>query len=242
MNNGNSGNSLRSEYEKFSTLAERVALLILAGLSVEIVAVFILRKSLLESLLTIAATTLIAVGVWGEIVLERRAKKASDGIVAEANATAAQAIERAATLEKEAADARARTAEIERLTEWRHISAEQMNKLVRAILNKVPKIVVIEYELDPEANMYSQQLAALFENADVKDISRHETHMSIDDKPLFGVFVGGVPKTHAFVVRDAFAEVGIKVVIDDAILATPPRRSSSEITSYLRMYVGHKPR
>lgn len=89
--NGDKGGDLRSEYERYSNLAERVALLILVGLAVEIAAVFILHKPRLESALTVAATALIAVGVWGEILLERRAKTAGDGLVAQANERAAKA-------------------------------------------------------------------------------------------------------------------------------------------------------
>jgi hypothetical protein len=89
--NGDDGGNLRSEYERYSALAERIALLILVGLAVEIAAVFILHKPRLEGALTIAATALIAIGVWGEILLEKRAKAAGDSLVAQANERAAKA-------------------------------------------------------------------------------------------------------------------------------------------------------
>jgi hypothetical protein len=89
-------NDLLSKYEKYSTIAERLARLILLGLAVEIVAVFILKKPPLEAVLTISATALIWLGVWGELRYEKRAREAGDGIVAEAKAEAAKANERTA--------------------------------------------------------------------------------------------------------------------------------------------------
>jgi hypothetical protein len=91
MSNGISDSELRSRYEKYSAWAERLALLILVGLAVEIADVFILKKPWLEGIFTIAATTLIFAGVWGELLFEKRAKEAGDRLVAKANARAAEA-------------------------------------------------------------------------------------------------------------------------------------------------------
>jgi hypothetical protein len=86
------GRDLQSRYEFNSTLAERIALLIIVGLAVEIASVFIVGKPLLwEGVLTIFANVLIAAGVWGELRYSKRAKEAGDGIVAEANARASEA-------------------------------------------------------------------------------------------------------------------------------------------------------
>jgi hypothetical protein len=83
--------NLRSKYEANSSRAEWFARLILVGLAVEIVEVFVLKRPFWEAAFTIAATTLILVGVWGEIIFEKRAREAGDGIVAEANARVAEA-------------------------------------------------------------------------------------------------------------------------------------------------------
>jgi hypothetical protein len=69
MSKGTNESELRSRYETFSTWGERVALLILVGLAVEIASVFILEKSWLEAVLTISANMLIIAGVWGELLL-----------------------------------------------------------------------------------------------------------------------------------------------------------------------------
>ena len=90
-----SNDDLRSKYENNSVWADRIALLIVVGLVVEIAAVFILQKPLLEAILTTSATALIACGVWGELWFAKRAKEAGDGMVAEANARAAEANQKA---------------------------------------------------------------------------------------------------------------------------------------------------
>src|SRR5262249_9383080 len=82
---------LKSRYESNSLLAERFALLVLAGLAVEIIEVFGLRRPFWEAVFSITATALILIGVWGEIIFEKRAKEAGDGIVAEANKQAEEA-------------------------------------------------------------------------------------------------------------------------------------------------------
>jgi hypothetical protein len=95
MTNDKAGD-LKSKYESNSAWADRPACLIIVGLAVEIAAVFILKKPWLEGGLTMAASVLIVLGVWGELLFSHRAKEAGDGIVAEANARAAEANQRAA--------------------------------------------------------------------------------------------------------------------------------------------------
>jgi hypothetical protein len=104
--NGKLG-EFQAQYEINSAKADRIARLILVGLAVEIVAVFILQKPLLEGSLTIAATALIWLGVWGELFFEKRAKEAGDRIVAEANARAAEANQKSAEVQMELAKIKA---------------------------------------------------------------------------------------------------------------------------------------
>jgi hypothetical protein len=84
MSSGNG--DLQSRYEFNSAWAERIALLIIAGLAVDIIAAFLLGKSWLEIVLNIVANLLIIAGVWGELRFSRYAKEAADAMVAEANA------------------------------------------------------------------------------------------------------------------------------------------------------------
>ena len=104
----NGSGDLKSTYEGNSTRAERLAFLILFGLAVEIVAVFILGKDWLESILTVASTALILIGVWGELFFERRAREAGDRMIADAEARAAEALRDAARANLELAKFRSR--------------------------------------------------------------------------------------------------------------------------------------
>jgi hypothetical protein len=88
--------------------------------TIVVLLVFSEDKSRWETGLMIVATAVIALGVWGEILFSRKAEEAGDELQRVSDEKVAEALERAATLEKEAADARGRTADIERLTAWRH--------------------------------------------------------------------------------------------------------------------------
>ncbi len=135
------GDSLKSRYERNSAWADRVARLILLGLAIDIIAVFVLQKSWLESFLGVSANALIALGVWGELWFEKRAKEAGDGIVAEANARAAEANARA----QEA------TLELARLRTPRVLSPDQLSQLIDAAkpFAVVPFDVFIQPEKEP---------------------------------------------------------------------------------------------
>ena len=87
---GPKNKDLKSISDFNSTWADRVALLILGGLVVDIVEVFILGKVWPEWALTIAANSLIAIGVWGELRFAKRARDADDSRVAEALERAAR--------------------------------------------------------------------------------------------------------------------------------------------------------
>src|SRR5271170_7743919 len=111
---------LHSIYKINSIRAERIAYLILVGIGIEIAAAFVLNRSVLEASITIISDAVIAVGVWGEIIFERRAKEAGDSIVALANARAAEA-------DQKAEEARL---ELIRLTTPRSLSYEQQRRIV----------------------------------------------------------------------------------------------------------------
>jgi hypothetical protein len=117
---------LQSTYAWYSKLAERVALLIIIGLLVEIGAAIYLHKPLDETLLTITANVLIVAGVWGEILLEKRAKEASDSLVALANARAAEA-------NQKAQEAALELAELERAITPRVIRNDGVAKVIEAL-------------------------------------------------------------------------------------------------------------
>jgi hypothetical protein len=133
---GPEDNDLKSISDFNSRLADRLALLILAGLTVDIAAVFVLGKSWLEYILTIGANALIFFGVWGELYFAKRAREADDGRVAEANARAAEA-------QLETERLRAANLAVQKLLTPRRITLmpkdENEAPLRRALLNTMEK-------------------------------------------------------------------------------------------------------
>src|SRR5712675_1695129 len=150
---GHKNNDPKSISDFNSRWADRIALLILAGLAVEIAEVLIMGREWPEWALSIAATSLIALGVWSELWFAKRARTADDSRVAQAEKALAEAIEGAAKLEKEAADARGRVADIERLTAWRRVSDEQAEQIAVSLRHMEGEIDLwVEYErTDPES-------------------------------------------------------------------------------------------
>jgi hypothetical protein len=228
---GLKNNDLKSISDFNSAWADRIALLILLGLSVDIAAVFV-SDDVWRKGFTIAADSLIAVGVWGELWFAKRAREADDGRVAEANASAARA-------QKEAAEARERTAEIERVTAWRRISEEQHRHIVNVIRPIAESLdLIIEWQIgDPEAFTYMQQIADVFASAGVKSIRGFQN--SWLDRPVFGLFVTGSKEINLSFVTDAFAEVSIYLLSANVNLST--HRPRNEAPPNLYIFVAPKP-
>ena len=215
---------------------------VIAGLVIEIIlaSVYRVHHSLVENWGPVFATVLIALGVFGEIHFsgkinesEEKLRRLSEEKVSAANAEAARAYERAAILGKEAANARARTAEIECITEWRHISPGQANKIISAIRRKLPNDITIEYVVDPEAIMYANELRDLFINADADKVEYNVKSMAFGDNPMFGLYIGSNPDLYAIIVLEAFQKAGI----ESSRLVEIPSASDQLI-----LCVGHKPR
>jgi hypothetical protein len=93
--------SFKSISDFNSECSDRIALLILLGLGVEIAAVFVFDKPWPEAGWTIAANALIIVGVWGELWFLKRARAADDSRVAQAETALAEAMNRAAEAQHE---------------------------------------------------------------------------------------------------------------------------------------------
>jgi hypothetical protein len=135
-------------------------------------------------------------------------KLLSDTKVSEAKTSAAQAIERAAKLEKEAAEARERTAEIEKLTAWRRIRPEQYRQIVEGIRGSAPSLdVLIQHELsDPEAFSYAREIALMLMDAGVEKVRFGSN--SFLSSAVFGLITNLENDGDASVL-DIFARAGI---------------------------------
>lgn len=191
------------------------------------------------------ANALVVIGVYGEIYFSGKVSKSEEKLqriaeekIAEANLLAANALERAATLEKEAAEVRARTAEIEKLTAWRHVSPEQRKQVADAIRAKASSVdVLIEYERgDPEAYSYASELARIFVDSGCEKI-RYGPNSFLGT--VFGLVLATSPETEENVNAAIFSAAGISSTASNMDLS---KHLPSNLTApNLYIFVAPKP-
>lgn len=145
------GNDLKSISDFNSEWADRIALLILVGLVFDIADLFI-ANVVWQKGIAIAANVLIIGGVWGELWFAKRARKADDGRVAEANARAEEA-------KRETAELHARHA-------WRFVNLNQRNTLVVRLRSEPPSSIILWYPAgDQESANFAGHLGGVFDSA-----------------------------------------------------------------------------
>jgi hypothetical protein len=89
--------------------------------------------------------------------------------LAHAREVSAQANERAAQLEKEAAFAQLETERLKELMAWRRLTVQQHDLLVSTLKGKIPEKIWVEYvESDPEASQFQADIAKTLEDAGIK--------------------------------------------------------------------------
>jgi hypothetical protein len=236
--------STENQLESGIALNERLSKLsgwaVLAGLGIEIVlaSVYHDHASFIENWGPVFATALITLGVFGEIHFagrvsksEERLRQISEEKVADAASNAARAILRARALEKEAADARERTAEIERLTQWRRISREQYDTIFSELRFKLDLEITIECVFDPEAIMYADQFKELFLNARANHVVRLAKRMPPNGRLEYGLSIASEPEIYATTVREAFQKAGLELTQMVLTPGGPPR---------MTLYVGYR--
>lgn len=231
---------LKGDASKAHKWDEFSAWAIVGGLAAEVIVLLLFSEghSQWETGLLVLATIVIALGVWGEIWFGRKAEDAGDKLqdisdrkIADANENAARANERAATLEKEAAAARERTAEIERITQWRRLSREQYDIIFSELRSKLDLVITIECVFDPEAIMFADQFKDLFLNARATRVERLAHPMPPNGHLEFGLSIASEPEIYATIVRESFQKAGIE--ISQLVLAPGgPARMS--------LYVGYR--
>jgi hypothetical protein len=196
---------LKSKYEFNSSLAEWLARLILVGLAVEIAAVFILGKSKLEGSLTISSTILILVGVWGELIFEKRAREAGDGMIAEANARAAEA-NRLAEAERHA------RVKLEAQLAPRALTKEQYDEL-QNLRGQIPAINVVASG-DFEATRFAAQIAQALAEAGI-DVKVCGPRIGLVWSEIFVVFPKPIENFRNEPLFIAFKKAGLSVGCGD---------------------------
>jgi hypothetical protein len=147
------GQDLKSISGFNSDWADRIALLILVGLAVDILNAFVECKAWRIGL-TILANALIAIGVWGELWFLKRARTADDGRVAEAN--------------RAAEEAKLETEKLREKHSWRVLSPPAFTELALSLRGPAAS-VLISYPLgDTETAGFVTQLSTAFRQADWK--------------------------------------------------------------------------
>ena len=148
------------------------------------------------------------------------------------------AVKRAGNLEKEAADARERVAQIEQVTSWRHVSPEQKDEIVTALRGSMQDVnLLIEYQNgDPEAWSYAFEIASLFTEVGIAAIRRiANSH----EQPVFGVRISGAQGIDLTAILDEFAKASIPMhPIENMDLSTHLPRN--EVAPNLYIFVGPK--
>jgi hypothetical protein len=177
----------------------------------------------------VLADIFVALGVIGEVFfssksgrlekeLRENIRRESDEKISEANKIAAQAIERAASLEKELSEARERTAKLEAFTAWRHILPEQRQRIISAIIPNASLIdVLIEFQnSDAEAYSYALEIEKLFVDCGIKKIRCFQNGYY---SPIFGLHMASAPALNASAIAQAFLDEGISLTISNRNLS-----------------------
>ena len=219
--------------------------MVIAGVFLEVVLAALNPEAWRIKIWPVIANALVVIGVYGEIYFsgkvsksEEKLQRISEEKIAEANLLAANALERAASLEKEAAEVRARTAEIEKLTAWRHVSSEQRKQVADGIRNKAPSIdVLIEYERgDPEAYSYASEVARIFVDSGCEKI-RYGPNSFLGT--VFGMVLATSPETEEDVGAAIFSAAGMSLTESNMDLS---KHLPSNLTApNLYIFVAPKP-
>lgn len=196
--------------------------------------------SFLEQWGTATADAVIALGIVGEVIFGRLDTRYQTELRKRSNAKLSDAIDRAAKLEKEAADARGRVADIERLTAWRRVSDEQTGQIAAAIRHMADDIdVLVEYDTsDKESWAYSLEITKVFVAAGVTKIRR--TGNSFIGEIIFGIHMSASAPINLAFISNSFAKSQISVQITKTMdLSTHLPRN--EVAPNLYVFVGPKP-
>lgn len=196
--------------EAASTSCERwgfwSAALVIVGVIAEVVIAWIeppYLTFLRESFITDAA---VGIGITGEVLLGTMWNgKIQTELRKRYTEKLADAIERAAKLEKEAAEARERVADLEQITAWRKISAEEKRRMIEILKHSPSALrVFIEYQNgDMEALTHAIEISKIFDAAGVT-ITGSQSNLWTREEPAYGLCISVSPDIECSAVWDAF--------------------------------------
>jgi hypothetical protein len=181
----------------------------------------------------------IALGIVGEVLFSRKDSRIQTELRNRSNKRVEEAIMRAATLEKDAAAARERVAEMERLFGWRHVPSEEgFSQLVRAVQPIAASLdVLIEYERgDAEATSFAMEIVVVFTSAGVTKI-RHVPNQYFNNP--FGLALTASSESDRQILQAAFAAAGLSPLKMQKDLSTHLPRNEPAPNVYV--FVAPKP-
>jgi septum formation topological specificity factor MinE len=156
------------------------------------------------------ADILVALGVLGELlpsmfgrVYRSELARRSNAKLEDANVNAAQANERAASLEKDAAEARLETQRLKAQIAWRRLSKQQSDILVATLKNKPMKVCLEWVDNDPESVQFSDDIYKALETAGIELSVFHGYERAVG----FGISLG--LSENGQLLRMAFAQIGL---------------------------------
>jgi CRISPR/Cas system CMR-associated protein Cmr1 (group 7 of RAMP superfamily) len=132
----------------------------------------------------------------------RQFRQTSESEIAAAN-------ERAAKLEKEAEEARLKTATIQSIVEWRSLSKDQIDKLRNALSSKPSSVRLTYVSNDPEALYFAIKLSERFTNWKVSSGAR-----TYSGTLVFGIRIVGSVESDVNLGREAFRDAEIPFSTD----------------------------
>ena len=172
------------------------AVLVIVGLVIEVLIVeaHSLFDPASESRFSLIATILVAIGVIMEVRFGRVGKSYQSELVRRSNERLADAIDRAAALE--------------RITAWRKVSLEQRNAIASELKAVIPTLhVFFEYQNgDPEATMFARDIANVFPS-----ITGHVSN-SWYGSAIFGASISVAPDIDRLPILKAFSAAGVTLV------------------------------
>jgi hypothetical protein len=204
--------------------SERLAILILVGLVID-VANFFISSHTCHVAVGITANSFIFFGIWGELRFAKRARDADDSRVAES--------------ERATAEAKLETEKLRTQFAGRKITLEQHDAMVEALREIAPSLdVFIEFQNgDPEAFSYANALAKVFMDAGTPQ-PHGGTNMHLSPSVVFGVLVTVFAGISLETISKAFTDGGIAFTIRPGNPVSLPKKHPRP---NVEIFVGAKP-
>jgi hypothetical protein len=212
-------NAEENELENASSSFERWSIwfgaLVILAVSAEFIIAFFEPPYSLFLRLSLPADAGVALGIVGEVLFAMMDNRIQTELRSRSN-------DKLGIAEKDAAEARERTAQVEKLTAWRRVSPEQQRQIADAIRVEMafPLDVHIESERgDAEAFSYALGLSNIFKDAGIEEVSGQPNSWLGWQK--IGLYVAASPGFNLSLIIEAFGEAKIRMNIKELPFGLP---------------------